>query len=542
KRLQDEDGAIFIEVRGKQNALFRVIEGNRVYYKLDKAMIEEEALVLLDDFTGREPEPEEPEPEDLVLMNTELPMQSVQLNVGSPYEDDNSEDSQTFDLSTDSFDTGSGTETQKHIDSREIEKKGIELEEGEVVPRHLQAKCKKNEYGGYSLRYNRFLYILDSDLVVEVKTPDTASSYLDQEQTEEIEQGGSNLDVTTDSIPDVSDIAAEIGVSVETGVKTDKIVLTESEAQRAANIPILQKGDILPSSMRNQCEEDISGGGSRISLGHYIYILDPDYRVTVRMGVSFNEAEAPKSEPPVKENRVSSAAYAPEAAAPEPRKIKAPPPKPKKLPVKEIVSNIVKGFSMALDKCNISADFFSDSVLASHNRQTLILAYGGDLAHLNEDTSAATAMGKMTVLLKGGGFHLFKAALIHELYIKSTMAGRGDNMKYFLTYILSLKADGKMIPPPNDMPPEEQQSLLAFFAGKSRVYDDKADIIRRVHRQIRNSIFDVYNQLKQEKEAVNFKALLIAKLYEHTTRLDRGDGITMIRLTKDIMIWPEDNR
>ena len=158
---------------------------------------------------------------------------------------------------------------------------------------------------------------------------------------------------------------------------------------------------------------------------------------------------------------------------------------------------------------------------------------------MNDDTREAASLGKI-VKLPGSesGFNLFKAALIHELYIKSTVAGRGEDMKNFLTLIAATQPDGTAEELRDNLSLEEQKNMMKFFKERAYVYTDKTDTITRVYVQVRSSVFDQYEKLSSSEEKVRFNALLISKLYKLTTRLDRGNGITMIRLTRDLLDWP----
>jgi hypothetical protein len=272
-----------------------------------------------------------------------------------------------------------------------------------------------------------------------------------------------------------------------------------------------EKGDVLPVPLRNRCDEDITTGGGRIMIGNYLYFLDADYVVTARMKLAYTEGDAVVPAPVP-------------GAAPQ-----------KQLPVEQIVANLVKHFQLALDKYNISADFFKDSVLAPGNREALMRMYNGDLTELSDDTREAAAQGKLTVLEGEQGFTLLRAAILHELYIKSTLAGRGGNMKYYVTHICSIGPDGRLNELQGEMPLKQQQDLFDFFAGRAGVYIDKNRLIRQLYRDLRPTIFEDYQAIRKIGGKVRFNAFLIVKLYEHTKRLDRGDGITLIRLTRDIM-------
>jgi hypothetical protein len=477
KRYEDEDGETFLEVRGVEDALFRVTTGNQVYYKIEKSLMVEEELTLVDDFS-RVTAASEPEIE-FAAGEFEAPL----------------EISPEMLLDEEEAAPEAGGWTSRKKEHRQV----TELEEGQQVPEKLKPLCIKNAYGGYTLRYNRFLYLLGSDYRVEMKSADSMSDY--QLEGED--------DVTL----------------LEPRELVDAITPDESSAEQEMGIE-LQRGETLPLYMREQCEEDIStGGGCRITIGDYLYLLDPDYRVTVKMKLSYSHAAAS-----------TSPTAAAEIPVPESKKPGEKEPPKKQPSVKKIISGVVKHFKAALKKYNISADFFKETVLSSGSREVLTHVYDGDLTELNDDTREAASQGKQTVL-EEKGFTLFRAALLHELYIKSTFAGRGENMKYFVTYIASIEPDGTLEEARFDdkISLEQQREMVEFFSSRRKEYSDKAGIITRVHHLLRKNAFNEYNALRQAGENVRFNAFLIAKLYEHTTRLDRGDGITMIRLSRDLM-------
>jgi len=202
------------------------------------------------------------------------------------------------------------------------------------------------------------------------------------------------------------------------------------------------------------------------------------------------------------------------------------------------VNTVVKEFDAALKKHKISADFFRESVLIPSHREILLKAFSGNLMELNDDTREATINGTLTIINESG-FEFFKAVMVHELYIKSTLAGRGNNIKYFLSHILALKPDGTLGDLLSNIPSDPQKKMVDYFGERAEVYTDKTEMIKRIHRQVRSTIFEQYREIWLSKENVRFDAFLISKLYEHTTRLDRGDGITMIRLSRDIMLYEQ---
>jgi len=51
RRFRDEDGETFVEIRGMQDVLFRVTDGDQVYYKIEKSRMKGEELTLVVDYT-----------------------------------------------------------------------------------------------------------------------------------------------------------------------------------------------------------------------------------------------------------------------------------------------------------------------------------------------------------------------------------------------------------------------------------------------------------------------------------------------------------
>lgn len=471
RRFKDEDGEFFVEAKGLPDFLFRVDENNQVYYKIERSMLTGEDLTLVEDYTRARTKPvEQSEPVHPIEMQPDL-----------------FEETQPPESQSDSI-TAGVSETLESSGTLEMGKKKItELEEGEQVPPELIPKCKKNDYGGYSLRHNRFLYILDSEYRVDLRTPDAALSY---------DFGGDTIAADAKPSPGPADTAT-----------TRKMDLNAIKAQKE---PELKKGDILPPDLRSQAEEALGpGAGSRIQLGSHLYLLDTEYRVTAKMKLSFYDTVS--------------------GVIPQPQ---APP--PKQLSVREVVDNIVNTFDMGLDSYRISADYFRETALSPSNREALVRAYNGDLSQLNDDTREATAQGEETVLNEMG-LGIFKAALLHELYIKSTLTGRGDNMKFFITLLMVTQPDGTPGDFKDGITLEQQKEVVNYFGSRRKVYKDKTDIIKRVYRHLRSEVFDEFEELIDAGRELKFNAHLIMKLYQQTNRLDRGNGITMIRLSRDLM-------
>ncbi|MCU0287067.1 MAG: hypothetical protein MUF15_11805 [Acidobacteria bacterium] len=490
RRYTDEDGEIFLEVRGIENAYYRVTSDNYVYYKIEKALMENEELNILDDFSKKE---FNDETDDVFELN------------------DFEESEQVIEIGPDLL---MKEEYIRPTPEDELEMEVTELEERQVTPTFLRPLCKRTAYGGYSLRYHKFLYMLDKDYRVEMKTPDSMSDYMmamdDKIRKPVLTQIPISAPTTMPPPHHTSPTITPFNMEAfETPVDTDeKKIDIDWEIKNE-----YQKGDILPLHLRECCEEDIATGGGRVIIGNYLYLLDADYVISARMKLSHLEDDAVIPGPP---------------PAPVPSK---------QIPVEKIIENVIKHVEMALDKYKIDADFFKENVLGPGNRETLIQCYNGDLTTLNDDTREAAAQGKLAVLTGEEGFTLLRAAILHELYIKTTLAGRGNNMKFFITHIIAVEPDGRANEFRGDWSLEKQRELINFFNKRANVYTDKTMLIRQLYRNLysRDTIFEEYKATRDAGGNVSFNAFLIFKLYELTTRLDRGDGITMIRLSRDIM-------
>ncbi|MCP5050597.1 MAG: hypothetical protein GY940_25765 [bacterium] len=515
KRFEDEDGEIFLELRGQQDSLFRVTEGNRFYYKIEKENMGEGELHLLEDYSH------------LHINLDSLPLsEQPTAEIKLPFYEAEPTNTHKMEV-TDRGGTESGTlQSLNRLDRTDalID----EWSEGQWVPNHLHMKCTKNDYGGYTLRHNKFIYLLDNKYKVEIKTPDTASDY--QLETESLSPSPLDLLPPAPPASPVSESSGPFDISepFELSGPSEPFeppLLTPSPSPpETPPTSEFKKGDILPLHYRELCEEDIGpNGGSQVSIGGFLYFLDGDYKILQKMKIAYLEGTTPEAVPTMP----------PEPSEfPDPFEDTLPP--PPQLSVKTIVSNMVKTVQHALQVHGIDADYFKESVLAPANRDTLIRAYNGDMAHLNDDTREAAEQGKL-VSLHERGTTLFKAVMIHELYIKSTLKGRGDKMKYFLTFIIAAKPDGTPGTFRDAITPGEQKEMLKFLKGRAEVYTDKAEIILRVYRKIRHTIMDDYEELLEAGENVRFDAFMIAKIYENTTRLDRIDGISLMRLTRAIL-------
>ena len=494
KRFKDEDGEIFLELRGMKDVLFRVTDGDRVYYKIEKEKLKGEELTLVVDYTLVRPKPRSFQDAPTAKVKAITEETPEEIDVGTLW--------------------GTVPVVPKKVE--EPEEKN-QFEEGEILPEHLRDHCRKNDYGGYTFRYNKFLYMLDDKYLIEIKSPDTDTRYT--LPMEELMAANPPDPWDTDTSDDIFDLTAPLP---DSGAQAES---------RGETVTELHRGDILPARLRAQCEALLGYGfGSRITIGEYLYILDPHFMVVEKMKISYmdeGEKNMKKVSPPAAAEGHKSKSRDTEGAT--------------GTPLENTIANIANEIRQSLERYEIQAEYFSDTELIPARYEILTRTYQGDLEQLNDDTQEAAAQGKALILPEEEkGFNLLKAALIHEFYIKSTLSGRGEKAKYFLTHIAAIEPDGTVGELRDNLEIEEQKKMVEFFKNRSFAYPDKTDIIRRVHIQVRNSIFDQYRELVMNAEDIRFNALLICKLYENTTRLDRGDGITMMRLTRDLLDYRGD--
>ena len=214
-----------------------------------------------------------------------------------------------------------------------------------------------------------------------------------------------------------------------------------------------------------------------------------------------------------------------------------------KLTQEAIVDIIIGKFKYALNAFHIKADYFVQEKLGPLNAERFLRVYKGKIDKLNKETEEGFKSGDYQQIC--GGLNTLKASLIHELYINSTLAGRsfgeeegtepGRNMKGLLTFQNLLKKDGTLNEKERDLSKLEQKNFIDFFGRLESRYMDKKDVIVRVYQKIKYDFGKGLLTFKKEKISFDkFKAIMIYKLYENTNRLDRGNGISMIGLVKDI--------
>ena len=170
--------------------------------------------------------------------------------------------------------------------------------------------------------------------------------------------------------------------------------------------------------------------------------------------------------------------------------------------------------------------------------EILLKVINGDLSKLNEEIKDASLKGDNVSIPPG--FTSLKAALLHQLFINTTLTGRGGhrgkNMKFLLYDLVILNKYGKLAPLKKKITTQVQEKGVEFFKQLSQKFKDKRGMILRVYHSIKNDdeYIDMINSNKTiDKDA--FKAFLICKFYEYTTRIDRGNGITMINVSRILL-------
>lgn len=455
-RFKDEDDVCYLEIKGDKQQLYRVGEEDVLFFKIDKADDFMQRLRMVEDYRGTE---------DYTEQLDRAKRAAVELD-------------QTIEPSD---------EMTLKMDVAKIQKKLAEMafEEGEKIPDGLKKQCQKSEYGGYSLQFNNFIYILDPDFRVQNRRPAAAGE---------------------------KDLSLQAEERIAAPQKIEQIDKPEIKKEF-----ILGKGDVLPERMRSRCEVDLStGAGYRIEIGNVIYILDENYRVVVKMSQSHQFEEETIIETPAqaKEDKKQD-------SQPQPEKI---------------IDSVLKKFQIALKADKVNAELFVEQVMAMENKPALLRVFQGDFTELNEETKASAGQGK-TTKLKEGGITLLKAALVHELYLKSTFRGRGERMIEFLTHIISPWKDASLTITQEDFDREEQEELVEMLADKRRVYRDIGETLLRLYLEMKETVYDEYRQVQKAGKTL-FKAFLIDRLYEKITRPEKGDGISLICLLRDIMDFP----
>ena len=104
----------------------------------------------------------------------------------------------------------------------------------------------------------------------------------------------------------------------------------------------------------------------------------------------------------------------------------------------------------------------------------------------------------------------------------------------FLTHIISPWKDAALTITQKDLSGMEQERLIDFVNRQSGVYQDIGDVLHQIYMEMKVNIQDEYKRVQKEGRTL-FKAFLIDRLYEKISRPDKGDGISLICLSRDIM-------
>ncbi len=257
---------------------------------------------------------------------------------------------------------------------------------------------------------------------------------------------------------------------------------------------------------------------------------------------------------PSEAGRVQSghAAPPPWMGAEEPPPPVSPPPEPPPAPelppallVFELM-RLVRGDredSGLLARHGITASFFRDTILQPGRKQLFARALAGDIdADLLGDKRPPTTDEKM-VLRRQAGPTLLKAVLLHNLYINSVKSQRGDDlpedrgkrMRGFIADLICWQQRPEPAAPRGDREP-----LLRHFQRLSMLshFEPKKMMIERVYMQIEAD--PDYRGLARDKAPLlDLKTMLIYKLYSLTNISDRGNGVEMILLVREIMGYPK---
>ncbi len=476
KRLKDTAGNIYLELKKDKISLYQIGENNLLYYKVDRSENIDDMEVLVD-YSGI-----------------------------AGYVDDAEDDTGQGegDEAANAPQIEPDEDVTVKINVRKLKKKLNELtfEEGEPIPHGLRDKCNQNAYGGYSLTYNNYSYVLDADFTVQIKRSNKQPSSFALEAEND------------NSVP---------GIGINNHSSNSLMLENNNGLAGVGKGRDLEKGDILPEHMRDHCEVDLSaGGGYRIQIGDNLYILDEHFCVVVKMSQSYHGddiEEAVNSRPKqINNNSIPNAQPQQQQHSPE-----------------KIVLSVIKKFAVALKFDQLEVDLFVEEVLKAPDRSFLIEVLQGDLSRLNEEIKAAARAGRKTkVDLEGDGISLLKAALVHELYMKSTARSRGEKIIEFLSHIISPWKDSQLTLAQADLNLAGQGNLIDFVDSQSMLYPDIRATLQRVMGLLRDIIRDDYNNVKKGGKTL-FKSFLIDKLYQMISRPEKGNGVSLIGLVRSIM-------
>ena len=207
----------------------------------------------------------------------------------------------------------------------------------------------------------------------------------------------------------------------------------------------------------------------------------------------------------------------------------APPPPPK-----EQVVHLLKRMVQALKQHGISADYFVQKTYRTERVPDLLKVMEGDLRSLNGDLS------EMVPQPEKAGLTFLKAGLIHELYINTTLDGRGGHrgkgMKAFLLEMVLCREDGTLDQDQRAITVANRERFLAYLQGNMGRWAFLQETLKRVFAHWKAD--EEFLALGGSEDPVRmgfFKAFLISKIYEYTTRLERGNGAEMIDLVRLVL-------
>jgi len=206
------------------------------------------------------------------------------------------------------------------------------------------------------------------------------------------------------------------------------------------------------------------------------------------------------------------------------------------------VQLILDRFQHAVTLHGIRSDYFFEHRLGYNWQDRWERIWKGDLSPLLEDTQEFLPGQDVTTRVLGG-LGVLKAALIHELYVNSTLAGRsqgekeresGRNMLNLLLFVCQLNCQGELDDVGDLLSENDQENLINLLLEKGTLFEDKKWMLQRVHQKL---VFDFKRgRAWPEKPTVAaVKSALIFKLYENTNRLDRGNGSDMVMIVRELL-------
>ncbi len=338
-------------------------------------------------------------------------------------------------------------------------------------------------------------------------------------------------------------LAGRLVEGILSGSKTKKPI--EKVAIPENDVTKLQEGDPLPAAWQQIClpEKD----GYSLKIGEFLFRMDSNYNIAGKVNLQEPNRED-LDEYEKTEAIIIPPKFLPEEVDPSEKTAESFP-----LPVRGqnlnltpelIVAKIVNKFKKAIKSNKLQLDYFVEQKLGIERYNDLAKVLLGDIKKLNEETKEGVEKSPKRKIQ--GGLSLLKAALIHELYINTTLAGRsggenqgvesGRNLKSLWTFLILLNHNSSHRPLGAEISEAEQKEMVRFFGDLQKQYKDKEKIIKRIYEKLLFDLDEGVLTFGNKSISIDkFKAILIYKFYENTNKLDRGDGITMICATRDII-------